>query len=114
MKSIIIICFLIFSSCLIKKSSAISTEYIRPIVVPEEYSDTSFILDSKKIYITNEPYYVDSLDEIVPFITELVKDTVLKTTRVREFYSNTSIFSTTLVSTPAPLASLIVFSQIIG
>lgn len=87
--SLVHIVFLfIVTSCLVKKSNSVEMSEIRPIAMIEEFNDTSFVQGSKKIYISNEPYYLESIDDFVPNLVEVVEDTFLKTKRERVFDKN--------------------------
>ncbi|MDA9303986.1 hypothetical protein N8289_00570 [Flavobacteriales bacterium] len=84
---------IVICSCLIRKNKEVFFGVIRPILIPEEFTDKNFIIGSTKVYIMNEPYYLESKDDFVPFIYEKTEDTVQNIIRERTFSSDTVILS---------------------
>lgn len=95
MKNILLYILLIaiLSSCLINKTREVSLDKIRPLAFVEEYKDTSFIIGSKKVNVSNEPYYLESIDGFVPNIKEVIHDTLTNIKVFKTYFSYKKIES---------------------
>ena len=78
---------LLIASCLVRKSKEVSINEIRPIAIIDEFEDTSFILGSKKVSLSNVPYYLESIDGFVPNIEEEIEDTLSNIKVFRTYFS---------------------------
>tara|TARA_B110000908_G_scaffold141628_1_gene169376 strand:+ start:473 stop:1369 length:897 start_codon:yes stop_codon:yes gene_type:complete len=72
---------------LVRKSKEVSINEIRPIAIIDEFEDTSFILGSKKVSLSNVPYYLESIDGFVPNIEEEIEDTLSNIKVFRTYFS---------------------------
>lgn len=84
--------FILICSCAIGFTVTSKQNEVLPIVLPKIKQDTSFTKQSSIVKIQLDYAYLVDTSHFV-FITEKVWDTITGLTRVRKFYSDTSLFS---------------------